>query len=278
MQIKEVMTANPACCTPDASLQEVAQMMVDHDCGLIPVVDSHSTMKPVGTITDRDITIRTVATNQNPLDLKASDIMTTGIVNITPEMSVEDCMNVMEDQEIRRVLVVDEKGACCGIVAQADVAQFGMNPNRTARMLREISESAPSRNKQSYGSGQYSSNYGSFMNSDSLLPLLLGVGTGAALMYFLSPERKTERASHFDYTKSSYQPATTNYRNTSHLNNTTTVESGRTQGLKTETPKTMTSTSAPFDEEDTFVKDMNATDTDFKNTEKRRTASPGKSF
>jgi hypothetical protein len=194
--------------------------------------------------------------------------MTTGIVNITPEMNVEDCMNVMEDQEIRRVLVVDEKGVCCGIVAQADVAQLGMNPNRTAQMLREISESAPSRDHQNYGSGQYSSNYGSFMNSDSLLPLLLGVGTGAALMYFLSPDRKTSRVSQFDYPKSSYQPPTKNYADTSHLNRTTTGMSGNTQGFRTEISEPAISRTETLDEDDTFVKDK----------KKTRSASPGNSF
>ena len=40
MQVKDVMTADPACCTADSSLQEVAKLMVDHDCGEIPVVAS----------------------------------------------------------------------------------------------------------------------------------------------------------------------------------------------------------------------------------------------
>ena len=61
MNVREVMTADPVCCTADTPLTEVAKMMVECDCGAIPVVDSQNSKKPVGMITDRDITIRTVA-------------------------------------------------------------------------------------------------------------------------------------------------------------------------------------------------------------------------
>jgi CBS domain-containing protein len=66
MNVGEIMTKDPACCTPDTGLQEVAQMMVDCDCGCIPVVDSEGSKMPVGMITDRDITCRVVAKGQNP--------------------------------------------------------------------------------------------------------------------------------------------------------------------------------------------------------------------
>lgn len=257
MQIREIMTEKPACCTPETSLREVAQMMVDNDCGLIPVVDSHSTMKPVGTITDRDITIRTVAVNQNPLDQKASDIMTTRVINITPEMSVEECFNVMEDREIRRILVVDENGACCGIVAQADIAQLGMNPERTAKYLREVSESSPSPNTGQYFGRRlqnFSSQNESYINTNSLLPLFLGLGAGAALMYYFSPERKTDQTSQVNYSKTDYQPNARHDVNTRHLNETSTDTARNTQEFKTETNNSIADSIKTRDEEDTFVK------------------------
>jgi len=153
-------------------------------------------MKPVGTITDRDITIRTVAANQNPVNMKASDIMTTDVATVKPQMSVEECFDVMEDREIRRVLVVDDQGKCCGIVAQADVVQSGANPIRTNKVIREISESDSSykrripmgkRNYESHLSNQ------SLMSSSSVLPLLIGLGSGIALTYLLNTPRKSTR-------------------------------------------------------------------------------------
>jgi len=135
------MTKDPACCTPDTSLQDVAKMMVDSDCGCIPVVDSKDSKMPVGMITDRDITCRVVAKGQNPLDLTAQDAMTTTVVSVTPETSIEDCCDLMEESQIRRVAVVDANGACCGIVAQADVAN-NASGSKTAEVVQEVSKGA----------------------------------------------------------------------------------------------------------------------------------------
>lgn len=143
MNVGEIMTKDPACCTPETGLQEVAQIMVDNDCGCVPVVDTKESKVPVGMITDRDITCRIVAKGQNPLDLTASDAMTGTVVSVTPETSVEECCNVMESSQIRRVAVVDENGACCGIVAQADVATNAA-ARQTAEVVQEVSKGAAS--------------------------------------------------------------------------------------------------------------------------------------
>jgi uncharacterized protein YegP (UPF0339 family)/CBS domain-containing protein len=184
------MSENPACCTPDSSLQEVARMMVENDCGCIPVVVSQSNRKPVGTITDRDITVRTVAAGQNPFDLKASDIMSIDIATVKPNSSLEECIKAMEEKDIRRILVVDETGSCCGIVAQADIAQYANNPATTNEFLREISESSPSH--QMTMSKDWESRK-SAVNVRSFLPLLFGVGSGAVLAYFIGG-RKTNQS------------------------------------------------------------------------------------
>lgn len=139
MQVKEIMTANPACCTPDTSLQEVAKMMVDRDCGEIPVVESKDNLKPVGVVTDRDITCRTVAEGKNPLELTAGDCMSTSCVTVSQEASVEDCCKLMEESQIRRMPVVDESGCCCGMVAQADIATSAKSSD-IAKVVKEVSE------------------------------------------------------------------------------------------------------------------------------------------
>ena len=140
MNVGEVMTKDPACCSPETSLQEVAQMMVDNDCGCIPVVNSGSN-EPVGTVTDRDIACRVVAEGKNPLDLTASDVMTSDVVSIRPDASLDECCKVMEDHQIRRVLVVDDQGCCCGIVAQADIAA-NASASDTAEVVQEVSKGA----------------------------------------------------------------------------------------------------------------------------------------
>lgn len=139
MQVRQAMSPEPAVCTPTTGLQEVAQMMVEHDCGAIPVVESQDNRKPVGLVTDRDIACRAVAQGRNPLEMKAGDCMSTPVVTVGSETSLEDCSQLMEEKQVQRVVVVDEAGACRGIVAQADVAAHA-SEERTGNVVRSISE------------------------------------------------------------------------------------------------------------------------------------------
>lgn len=136
--VKIIMTENPTCCAPDTSLQEVAKMMVEKDCGCIPVVDENS--KPIGMITDRDITVRTIAKGKNPLDLTAGKVMTADVYTVKPETSIEECCRLMEEKQVRRIAVVDDEGICCGMVAQADVACFASR-KQTAEVVQQVSKS-----------------------------------------------------------------------------------------------------------------------------------------
>lgn len=136
--VREVMTRDPACCTPDAKLTQVARMMVDQDCGAIPVVENKNSKKLVGVVTDRDIVCRTVAEAKNPLEMTAESCMSTQVVTTTPDASIEECCQQMEEHQLRRIPVVDQSGACCGLVAQADVAT--KTPVReAAEVVKEVS-------------------------------------------------------------------------------------------------------------------------------------------
>lgn len=138
MRVSEIMTKNPVCCTPEVGLQVAAKIMCDHDIGEIPVVDSHETLRPLGVITDRDIVCRSLAQGLDPMDLTARDCMTRTVVSVTPTTSVADCVRVLEERRIRRVVVVDGKGRCCGIVSLADIARK-CEPGVTSEIMREVS-------------------------------------------------------------------------------------------------------------------------------------------
>ena len=138
MRVREIMSNDVICCTPDTNLREVAQMMARHDCGDIPVVERGDGRRPVGVITDRDITCRAVAEGRNPLELTAADCMSEPVVTVTPDTVLEDCCHTMEQNQIRRVPVVDERGACCGVVSQADIARVAPEA-RSGHVLREVS-------------------------------------------------------------------------------------------------------------------------------------------
>lgn len=141
MHVKELMTSTPACCTPDTTLPDVAQLMADHDCGCIPVVEDQDGMKPVGVITDRDIALRGVTKGGDVNMMTAGDCMSSPVATVSQGDSVDDCCRVMEEHKVRRVVVVDENGSCCGMVAQADIA-LGAAESTTAHVVQEVSKPA----------------------------------------------------------------------------------------------------------------------------------------
>lgn len=141
MKVKEIMKENPAFATLNTSLHNVAQMMMDNDCGCIPIVENRDSRVPLGVITDRDITLRTVAHNKNPLTMVAGEIMTDRPATVLPETDVDECVATMERNQIRRIVVVDEAGNLVGMVAQADIARQAP-PLETAELVKDISAAA----------------------------------------------------------------------------------------------------------------------------------------
>ena len=132
------MTADPQCCTADTPLNEVAKLMVECDCGEIPVVEGS---KLIGVVTDRDIVCRVVAKGKNPSDLTAKDAMTQPVISVTEDCSLEEVLAKMEEHQVRRLPVVDGSGCVCGIVSQADVALVGRDSD-VGEMVREVSRDA----------------------------------------------------------------------------------------------------------------------------------------
>src|SRR5690606_37470222 len=109
------------------------------DCGEIPVVDDHG--RPVGVVTDRDIALRVVAAGKEPRETDARQIMSTPVITVAPESSIEELCRIAEEHQIRRIPVVNEKGEICGIVAQADIARK-VPEVVTGGMVKDVSQPA----------------------------------------------------------------------------------------------------------------------------------------
>lgn len=141
MNVREIMTPDPFCCTADTSLEEVAKAMVEHDCGEIPIVRNSRDRMLIGVVTDRDIVCRLVAKGINPVNEAAESCMSTPVIAVQESTPVEECARIMEESQIRRVPVVNGGGMCCGIVAQADIAK---NASRkiTAELVKDVSQPA----------------------------------------------------------------------------------------------------------------------------------------
>jgi len=135
-QARDIMTPDPACCSAQTTLDQVARMMVQNDCGEIPIVDTSN--RPVGVVTDRDIVCRVVAEGKNPAGHTAESAMTDRVVTVPATATFDDVVATMAEHQIRRVLVVDDAGCCAGIIAQADVASTGP-AQKAAELVREVS-------------------------------------------------------------------------------------------------------------------------------------------
>lgn len=144
MKVNELMTIDPTCCTPETSLEAVARLMVDLDCGAIPVVGDLTSRFPIGLVTDRDIVVRLVAAGKNPLELTARDCMTTPAITVTADTKLADCLDLLELNQIRRVIVVDREGRIAGILAQADIAMH-LSKRKAGELLQELSEPTEAR-------------------------------------------------------------------------------------------------------------------------------------
>jgi len=139
MNIEELMTPNPACCTPETPVADVATMMREHDCGEIPVVASTRGGGLVGVVTDRDIVVRLVARGEDVSKATAASCMTQPAVSLPPDAKVSDAIELMQAHQVRRLPVVNGNGEVCGIVAQADLARWA-TAEQTGDLVRDVSE------------------------------------------------------------------------------------------------------------------------------------------
>lgn len=141
----EVMTREPVCCEPGDSVPRAADMMRQHDVGSLPVVESHSSKRLVGIVTDRDLVTKVVANNRNVESATVREAMTTNPASVGENDDVERAMSLMADRQVRRMPVVDEGGRLSGIIAQADVATRIQRDKATGQLVEAISESPTGR-------------------------------------------------------------------------------------------------------------------------------------
>ena len=142
MKISEIMSKNPRSVSPDTPVSEAAQVMKEEDVGLVPVVErvggAETRGRLVGVVTDRDIAIRAVAEGR-AIDAPVSVVMSGGVKTCSPNDSVEEAMDLMGREQVRRIPIVDERGDLVGIVAQADIAREA-DDNKAERTVEKISQ------------------------------------------------------------------------------------------------------------------------------------------
>ena len=134
--VSQIMTRDVKTIGPKDTVRKAAQLMDELNVGAIPVCDGD---KLVGMITDRDITVRSVAAGQVPDQTCVSDVMSTDVRTVYANQSSDEVLAQMGDVQIRRVPVLDEQSKkIVGIVSLGDLAtRHAANVEET---LEEISE------------------------------------------------------------------------------------------------------------------------------------------
>ena len=140
MKAQDIMSRNPSCVTPDTSIVDAARLMKDENVGVVPVVESENSKKLVGVLTDRDIAVRAVAEGRDSANTSVGHIMTSDVRTTAPTDSIKEVMQLMGTEQVRRVPVVDERGALVGIIAQADIVLEAKDNKEAEKTIEKISQ------------------------------------------------------------------------------------------------------------------------------------------
>ena len=141
MDIREVMTTSPRWCLPSDSASKAARIMKDIDAGLIPVVENAENRRLVGVVTDRDLCLEVIAESRNPDTVPVKDAMTRTLICCLPEDEMQKALDLMRENQVRRIPVVDQQGTLQGIVSMADVLhRADVSSKETHETLKKVSE------------------------------------------------------------------------------------------------------------------------------------------
>lgn len=149
MQVSQAMSSDVKLANPNQSIQEAARMMVECDCGILPVGEND---RLVGMITDRDIAVRAVAMGKSP-STPIREIMSKEVSYCFDDDDVDDVAQNMADIKLRRLPVLDRDKRLVGIISLADMAIVD-GPTNVGEALCGISEPGGAHSQSLNGSGQ----------------------------------------------------------------------------------------------------------------------------
>lgn len=137
MLVREVMSDNVEIINPEISLREAARKMKNLDCGALPIGEND---KLIGMITDRDITVRAVAEGKDPDSTHVRNVMTDKIKYIFEDRKVEEAGRLMEDEQIRRLVVINKDKRAVGICSLGDIATHSPENELSGNILENVSK------------------------------------------------------------------------------------------------------------------------------------------
>lgn len=136
MQLRDIMTRDVELVSPDTPLQEAARRMRDIDTGFLPIGADD---RLVGTVTDRDITIRCTAEGADPKQAKVRDAMSEELIYCFDDQDVREAAALMAQKQIRRLPVLNRDKRLVGVVSLGDVATGSDDRQATAQAAEGVS-------------------------------------------------------------------------------------------------------------------------------------------
>jgi CBS domain-containing protein len=136
MQVSQILTRDVETIRPDTTVKEAAQRMRSMDVGSLPVCDGRNLL---GMVTDRDITIRITAEGRDATNTPVLEAMTPDVNFVFEDQDVRDAARIMEQQQIRRLPVLNREKQLVGILSLGDVANMG-DDRLAGDALEKISE------------------------------------------------------------------------------------------------------------------------------------------
>ena len=136
MKVSDAMTTQVSIARPSDTIRQVAETMAKVDSGVVPVVDDG---KVVGLVTDRDIVLRVVAEGRS-FDSAVSEVMSDGeVLSVKDDDVLADATAKMANNQVRRLVVLNDAGALSGILSLGDVAK-DYGAKQVGKTLEEISQ------------------------------------------------------------------------------------------------------------------------------------------
>lgn len=137
MQLRDIMTKGFQMIDHSESVRRAAELMRDLDVGMLPVLEENQL---VGTITDRDITVRATATGASPGEIPVANVMSRGVIFGYEDDDAESAAATMEEKQVRRLLVLDHGDKCVGVVSIGDLAIRGSDQTLSGEVLQRVSQ------------------------------------------------------------------------------------------------------------------------------------------
>ena len=119
MKVKEIMSASPKTCTLNDNLANVARLMWEADCGIVPVVAEGG--RVVGLITDRDICMASMTKGRNVSNIVVEDVVSGKVFTCKPNDDIHIALDTMRENKVRRLPVIAADGTLQGMLSMNDV-------------------------------------------------------------------------------------------------------------------------------------------------------------